>query len=42
MPHQEGRPFDEIGRELGLTANAARKLLLRAVERVQQELGGPP
>jgi RNA polymerase sigma-70 factor (ECF subfamily) len=42
LRYQEGRPFEEIGQELGLTANAARKLLLRAVERVQQELGEPP
>jgi RNA polymerase sigma-70 factor (ECF subfamily) len=42
LRYQDGRPFDEIGRELGLTANAARKLLLRAVERVRAELGGPP
>jgi hypothetical protein len=27
---------------MGLTANAARKLLLRAVRRVRQELEGPP
>jgi RNA polymerase sigma-70 factor (ECF subfamily) len=42
LRYQDGRPFEEIGTELGLTANAARKLLLRAVERVRDELGGPP
>jgi RNA polymerase sigma-70 factor (ECF subfamily) len=42
LRYQDGRPFEEIGGELGLTANAARKLLLRAVERVRDELGGAP
>lgn len=36
---REGRSFDDIGAALGLTANAARKLVMRAVERVQLELG---
>jgi RNA polymerase sigma-70 factor (ECF subfamily) len=31
--------FEEIGAELGLTPNAARKLLLRAIRRMQEELG---
>jgi RNA polymerase sigma-70 factor (ECF subfamily) len=39
LRYQEGQSFDEIGQALGLTANAARKLLVRAIERVQQELG---
>ena len=42
LRYQDERSFDEIGDLLGLTANAARKLLLRAVERVQRELEGPP
>jgi RNA polymerase sigma-70 factor (ECF subfamily) len=42
LRYQEGRSFEEIGTLLGLTANAARKLLLRAVERVQRELEGAP
>ena len=42
LRYQEERSFEEIGDLLGLTANAARKLLLRAVERVQRELEGPP
>jgi RNA polymerase sigma-70 factor (ECF subfamily) len=42
LRYQQGLPFEEIGRELGLTDNAARKLLLRAIERVQEELGEPP
>jgi RNA polymerase sigma-70 factor (ECF subfamily) len=41
LRYQEERSFDEIGAALGLTANAARKLLLRAVERVSKELEGP-
>jgi RNA polymerase sigma-70 factor (ECF subfamily) len=39
--YQEGRSFEAIGKALGITANAARKLLLRAIRRVQQELGEP-
>ena len=42
LRYQEERSFEEIGALLGLTANAARKLLLRAVERVQRELEAPP
>jgi RNA polymerase sigma-70 factor (ECF subfamily) len=42
LRYQEGQSFEEIGQALGLTANAARKLLVRAIERVQQELGVPP
>ena len=38
LRYQEGRTFEEIGRLLERTPNAARKLLLRALERVQQEL----
>jgi RNA polymerase sigma-70 factor (ECF subfamily) len=37
--YQEERSFEEIGNALGLTPNAARKLLLRALRRVQQQLG---
>jgi RNA polymerase sigma-70 factor (ECF subfamily) len=32
--------FEEIGRRMGRTANAARLLWLRAIERVRKELGG--
>jgi RNA polymerase sigma-70 factor (ECF subfamily) len=42
LRYQAGKTFEEIGRLLGFTANAARKLLLRAVERVQRDLEGPP
>jgi RNA polymerase sigma-70 factor, ECF subfamily len=46
LRYQEAQPFEEIGAALGLTANAARKLLMRAVARMRQELGeeaeGPP
>jgi RNA polymerase sigma-70 factor (ECF subfamily) len=38
--YQEQRSFDDIGRLLNLTPNAARKLLLRAVERVREEIEG--
>jgi RNA polymerase sigma-70 factor (ECF subfamily) len=40
---QDGRSFEEIGEAMGLTANAARKLWLRAVKRLQTGGGpGPP
>jgi RNA polymerase sigma-70 factor (ECF subfamily) len=39
--YQEERSLNEIGSLLGLTPNAARKLLLRAVERVNRELQSP-
>jgi RNA polymerase sigma-70 factor (ECF subfamily) len=37
--HQEQLTFEEIGQRLQRTANAARLLWLRAVERLQQDLG---
>ncbi|MCI0465296.1 MAG: sigma-70 family RNA polymerase sigma factor [Gemmataceae bacterium] len=40
LRYQEECSFGEIGQVLGLTANAARKLLLRAIERLRAELGG--
>jgi RNA polymerase sigma-70 factor (ECF subfamily) len=40
--YREERSFEEIGRLLDLTPNAARKLLLRAVRRMQQEVEAPP
>jgi RNA polymerase sigma-70 factor (ECF subfamily) len=39
---QEDRSFEEIGRLMNLSANAARKLWLRAIKRMQQESQGPP
>jgi RNA polymerase sigma-70 factor (ECF subfamily) len=42
LRHDEGRPFEEIGQLMDRTANAARKLWARALERLQQELGVPP
>jgi RNA polymerase sigma-70 factor, ECF subfamily len=39
LRYQEGQPFEEIGRRLGRTPNAARMLWLRAVERLKKELG---
>jgi RNA polymerase sigma-70 factor (ECF subfamily) len=42
LRYREGRSFEEIGLRMGRTANAARLLWLRAVERVKQELGPGP
>jgi RNA polymerase sigma-70 factor (ECF subfamily) len=42
LRYQDERSFDEIGRLMDRTANAARKLWLRAVERLQHELNQPP
>jgi RNA polymerase sigma-70 factor (ECF subfamily) len=42
LRYGEGWTFEEIGAQLGLTANAATKLCLRAVKRLQQETEGPP
>lgn len=39
---QENRPFDEIGRLMNRSENAAQKLFVRAIERLQQELKEPP
>lgn len=39
---QEGRSFEEIGQLLGLTGNAASKLLRRALDRARRELGELP
>jgi RNA polymerase sigma-70 factor, ECF subfamily len=41
LRYQEERSFEDIGHLLDLSPNAARKLLLRAVERVQRELAEP-
>lgn len=42
LRYQEERSFEDIGRLLDLTPNAARKLWLRAVKRLQREVGGSP
>jgi RNA polymerase sigma-70 factor (ECF subfamily) len=42
LRHEEGRPFEEIGKMMGRSADAARKLWARAVERLQQEWEAPP
>ena len=42
LRYQEKKTFEEIGQIMGRTPNAARKLWLRAVERLQQELERPP
>ncbi len=39
--YQEERSFEEIGQLMNLSPNAARKLWLRAVKRLQQESAGP-
>jgi RNA polymerase sigma-70 factor (ECF subfamily) len=39
LRHQEELTFEEIGRQMERTANAARMLWLRAVERLQKEVG---
>lgn len=36
---EENKPFDEVGRLLNRSENAAQKLFTRAIERLQQELG---
>jgi RNA polymerase sigma-70 factor (ECF subfamily) len=40
--YQEGRSFEEIAQLLQRTANAARKLFARALERFEQELENKP
>jgi RNA polymerase sigma-70 factor (ECF subfamily) len=42
MRHLEDLPFEEIGRRLNRTANAARKLWARAVEMLHEEWEPPP
>lgn len=37
LRYQEEQSFEAIGRSMGLTANAARKLWVRAIKRLQQE-----
>ncbi len=39
LRHEEQLTFEEIGRQMERTANAARMLWLRAVERLQKEMG---
>lgn len=42
LRHQEQCSFEEVGRLMGRTPNAARMLWLRAVEKLQQELERTP
>ena len=42
LRYQDERSFEEIGRLMNLTPNAARKLWVRAVKRLQQETEGGP
>jgi RNA polymerase sigma-70 factor (ECF subfamily) len=40
LRYEEEKPFEEIGTAMGLSSNAARKLWVRAVKRLQQEVRG--
>jgi DNA-directed RNA polymerase specialized sigma24 family protein len=40
--YQEERTFEEIGQALGCSADAARQLWRRALERLGRELRAPP
>jgi RNA polymerase sigma-70 factor (ECF subfamily) len=42
LRYQEGRSFQEIAQALDRSENAVRKLWLRAIERLQQEMDVPP
>ena len=42
LRYQGDLSFEEIGRRLGRSANAARKLWLRALHKLEQELEAPP
>jgi RNA polymerase sigma-70 factor (ECF subfamily) len=42
LRHEEQLTFEEIGQRMQRTANAARMLWLRAVERLQKEMGPSP
>jgi hypothetical protein len=39
LRHEEQLTFEQIGQKMERTANAARMLWLRAVERLQKEMG---
>jgi RNA polymerase sigma-70 factor (ECF subfamily) len=41
LRYQEEQSFEEIGRTMGRSANAVRKLWLRAIKRLQDESEGP-
>src|SRR5262249_3195387 len=42
LRNEEGRPFEEVGRRLGRSAEAARKLWARALARLAEALGEAP
>jgi DNA-directed RNA polymerase specialized sigma24 family protein len=42
LRHEEQLSFEEIGQRMQRTANAARMLWLRAVERLQKEMEVSP
>jgi RNA polymerase sigma-70 factor (ECF subfamily) len=39
--HRDGLPFDEIGRRLGRSPDAARRLWTRAIDRLRRRLAEP-
>jgi RNA polymerase sigma-70 factor (ECF subfamily) len=42
LRYQDQMPFEEIGRMMGRSADAVRKLWWRALGRLQDELESPP
>ena len=42
LRYEDDLSFEEIGRRTGRSGNAARKLWVRAVQRLEEELGTPP
>lgn len=42
LRYQDQKPFEEIGKLMNRTPDAARKLWARAMERLQQEWESPP
>ena len=42
LRYEEDLPFEEVAGRMGRSANAVRKLWSRAVERLEEELDGPP
>ena len=42
LRYREGRSFDEIGKQMNRSADAAGKLWSRAMERLREECEGAP
>src|SRR5262249_31493145 len=42
LRYEDDLSFEEIGRRIERSGNAARKLWVRAVQRLEEELGTPP